>query len=109
MRRQLTNVLEQLASKLTLEVTSSGLSAFSDKHGLVEFRSHRIPLCFVYNYDERLFCWVYRKQRDDFSEEIRVHAAICAKGERVQFTQALITQLQCNMRRNYPMTCTAAC
>lgn len=75
----------QVAVKMALTVTSYGLKAVTDKYGLTDYFATRITACFASaKVKGHVFCWVYRRRRHDLSEELRVHAAICSKGDQLQ-------------------------
>ena len=67
-------------SQMTVTVTSAGLKVYTERHGLTEYWTSRTTCCFVHPRYPRLFCWVYRRRhRDTLTEELRCHAALCAK------------------------------
>ncbi|XP_076335184.1 protein FAM43A-like [Tachypleus tridentatus] len=84
---------------MTLTICNSGLKAVTREHGLTEYWANRITHCTAHPHYPRVFCWVYRHDSRRLKHELRCHAVLISKEDKVwtmvsQLNQRLATALQ---------------
>lgn len=86
-------------TQMRLSLCNSGLKGLTKEHGLTEYWSNRITFCTGHPQYPRVFCWVYRHEGKKMKQELRCHAVLCSKEDKVkamvqQLTQKLTLALQ---------------
>ncbi|XP_055331387.1 protein FAM43A-like isoform X2 [Paramacrobiotus metropolitanus] len=85
-------VMQRKDIKMKLTICSSGLKAETTEHGLTEYWAHRITFCGTHPDFPRLFAWVYRHEGKRLKPELRFHAVLCSKADKVQQMASLLQQ-----------------
>lgn len=70
--------------QMKLTVCNSGLKAVTKEHGLTEYWANRVTYCTGHAQYPRVFCWVYRHEGKKMKQELRCHAVLCSKEEKVK-------------------------
>lgn len=74
--------------EMKVELTGSGMKAYTKEQGITEYLAHRISYCIAHPDFPKLFVWVYRHEGRKMKMELRCHAVLCKNAAKAK-TMAL--------------------